>query len=327
MRAAVHVRYGPPDTIELTDVPPPVPADGDVLIRIQATTVNRTDCGVLRGKPFFIRFIYGLPRPKCPVLGNEFAGRVESVGANVSLFKPGDDVVGYNDRTFGGHAQYVTMRETGMIARLPAGLSYEEAAPMAEGAHYALAILRGTRVGPGSNVLIYGATGAIGSAAVQLARHLGASVTAVCSTARMPLVRSLGAERVIDYTTEIVTNAGDNFDVVIDAVGKSSFRACRKLLKSGGIYASTDLGYLWQNPPLIVWTKWFGDKKVVIPLATSRSEDLAFLANLAETGAFRPVIDRRYSLEQVAEAFKYVETGKKLGNVVIIVDHDDAPTR
>lgn len=319
MQAAVHARYGPPDTIELTDVPTPTPAADEVLVRIHATTVNRTDCGVLRGKPFLIRLLYGLRRPRSPILGSEFAGQVQAVGESVTAFAVGDDVVGYNDATFGGHAEYLTLRETAMIAPMPEGLTYEEAAPIAEGAHYALNILRGTKVGPGQKVLIYGATGAIGSAAVQLAKQFSASVTAVCPFAQVELVGSLGADRVIDYTAEDFTAAGTDYDVVIDAVGKSSFGTCAPLLKPGGIYTSTGAGPFGQNLVLVLWTKRFGDKRVIFPSPRSTQADLVFITDLVKTGAFRPVIDRRYPLEQIVEAFRYVETGQKVGNVVITV--------
>jgi NADPH:quinone reductase-like Zn-dependent oxidoreductase len=217
----------------------------------------------------------------------------------------------------------MTMPEVGMMARMPSNLTHEEAAPTAEGAHYALGNLRKAGVGPGQRVLVYGATGAIGSAAVQLAKHLGAEVTAVCATPQLELVRSLGADRVVDYTTEDFTRSGGEYDLVFDAVGKSSFGACRKLLGPGGIYSSTELGFLWQNPLLALWTSRFGKHRVTFPIPRTSREDMEFLRGLVETGAFRPVIDRRYPLDQIVEAFRYVETGQKTGNVVITVDHED----
>ncbi|MDQ4044516.1 MAG: NAD(P)-dependent alcohol dehydrogenase [Chloroflexota bacterium] len=320
MKAAVHSRYGPPDTIELTEVDAPTPADNEVLVRVHATTVNRTDCGILRGKPWFARLFYGIRRPKSPVLGNEFAGRVGGIWNQVTQFAVGDDVVGYNDVTYGAHAEYITMPETKMIAYMPAGLTYEEAAPIAEGAHYALSIIRAAKIGPGQRVLIYGATGAIGSAPVLVAKHFGATVTAVCATPHLELVRSLGADKVIDYTTEDFTRAGTDYAVVIDAVGKSSFGACKKLLKADGIYTSTGPGPFWQNPALVLWTKRFGDRRVIFPLPRNDQADLVFLTQLVASGEFRPLIDRRYSLDNIVDAFRYVETGQKVGNVVITVD-------
>lgn len=206
-----------------------------------------------------------------------------------------------------------------MIAPMPEGLTYEESAPIAEGAQYALTILRGTNVESGHKVLIYGTTGAIGSAAVQLAKQFGATVTAVCSTAQVELVRSLGADRVIDYATSDFTAAGTDYDIVIDAVGKSSFEACKSLLKPGGIYTSTDLGRFWQNTPLVLLTKWVGDKRVIFPTPKNDQPDMVYLTEQVQSGAFRPTVDRTYPLQQIVEAFKYVETGQKIGNVVISV--------
>lgn len=254
MKAVVHTRYGSPDLLELRDMEEPVPNDNEVLIRIHATTVNRTDCGYLRGKPFIVRFFSGLRNPKHPILGNEFAGKIVTIGKDVSTFNVGDDVFGYNDVVSGAHAEYKTMREDDMITTMPADMTYEEAAPTAEGAHYALKDIRAANVQSGHRVLVHGATGAIGSAAVQLVKHIGAEVTAVCDTANMDLVRSLGADRIIDYTQEDFTRSGGEYDFVFDAVGKSSFGACKKLLKPCGIYCSTDLGFMAQNPLLALWT-------------------------------------------------------------------------
>jgi NADPH:quinone reductase-like Zn-dependent oxidoreductase len=323
MKAAVYTRYGPPDVLSIREVAKPVPKDNDVLIEVRATTVNRTDCGFLRGTPRLARLVYGVRGPKHPTLGNEFAGRVAAVGRAVTSYAVGDDVFGYNDSTFGGHARYMTMPEVGMMARMPSNLTHEEAAPTAEGAHYALGNLRKAGVGPGQRVLVYGATGAIGSAAVQLAKHLGAEVTAVCATPQLELVRSLGADRVVDYTTEDFTRSGGEYDLVFDAVGKSSFGACRKLLGPGGIYSSTELGFLWQNPLLALWTSRFGKHRVTFPIPRTSREDMEFLRGLVETGAFRPVIDRRYRLDQIVEAFRYVKTGQEIGNIMLTVGHGE----
>ena len=255
-----------------------------------------------------------------------FAGRVAAVGGAVASFRVGDDVVGYNDSRFGGHAEFVTMPESGMVAVMPPGLSYLEAAPIAEGAHYALNNLRAARVGPGHRVIVYGATGAIGSAAVQLAKHMGAGVTAVCATPHLDLVASLGPDRVVDYTREDFTRIGrEEYDLVFDAVGKTTFGAFKPLLKPGGIYCSTDLGPRWENPFLALWTPRFGPKKVIFPIPRNTREDLDYLIGLVESGALRPVIDRTYPFAQIVEAFRYVETGQKIGNVVITV-RDGSPT-
>lgn len=327
MKAVVYMRYGSPDVLQVKDVEKPVPKDNEVLIQVHAATVNRTDCGALRAKPFIIRFFYGLRKPRNTILGNEFAGKVVAIGKDVTTFSVGDDVFGYNDVVSGAHAQYKTMREDDMITTMPANLTYEEAAPTAEGAHYALKDIRAANVKRGQRVLIHGATGAIGSAAVPLVKYVGAEVTAVCDTANVELVRSLGADRVIDYTQEDFTKSNGEYDFVFDAVGKSSFGACKRLLKPGGIYCSTDLGFLAQNPLLALWTSRFGSRKVIFPIPKSSKADMEFLKERIEAGEFRPVIDRNYPLEQVADAFRYVETGRKVGNVVITVAHDSETRR
>jgi NADPH:quinone reductase-like Zn-dependent oxidoreductase len=319
MKAIVSARYGPPDILQLKEIPKPTPKDDEVLIRIHATTVNRTDCGFLRGKPYFVRFVSGLLRPKRTILGSEFAGEVEAAGKGVKSIVNGDRVFGFSGVRFGAHAEYMTMPEQSMLTTMPANLSYEEAAPSTEGGHYALNNIRRANVRSGQKVLIYGATGAIGSAAVQLVKHYGAEVTAVCSTMNTELVKSLGADRVIDYTKEDFTKSGADYDFVFDAVGKSSFGACKKLLKPGGIYCSTDLGFLYQNPFLTLWTSKFSSKKVIFPIPKDSKEDVIFFKELIEAGKFRPVVDRRYPLEQIVEAYKYVEKGQKIGNVVMTV--------
>ena len=319
MKAAVYTTYGPPDVLKLRDVEKPAPSEDQVLIRVHSTTVNRTDYAALRGTPRLARVIYGFPRPKNPILGNEFAGEVEAVGSAVTTFAPGDRVFGYNDATYGAHAEYVAIPERGMIAHMPDGLSYDEAAPTAEGAHYALKDIRKANVQPGQHALVIGASGAIGSASVQLLKHFGAKVTAVCGTRNVELVRSLGADRVIDYTTEDFTGSGETYDFVHDAVGKSSFGVCRKLLKPGGIYCSSELGRFSQNPFLALWTSRFGSRKVIFPIPRTSKEDMEFLKGLIEAGEFRPVIDRRYPLDEIVEAFRYVGTERKTGNVVITV--------
>jgi NADPH:quinone reductase-like Zn-dependent oxidoreductase len=322
MKAVVSARYGSSDILQLKEVPKPNPKDDEILIRIHATTVNRTDCGFLRGKPYFVRFVSGLLRPKRTILGSEFAGEVEAVGKDVKSIASGDHVFGFSGVRFGAHAEYMTMPEQSMLATMPANLSYEEAAPTTEGGHYALNDIRRAKVRSGQRVLIYGATGAIGSAAVQLVKNLGAEVTAVCSTRNLELVTSLGADRVIDYTKEDFTKSEEEYDFVFDAVGKSSFGACKRLLKPGGIYCSTELGILYQNLFLTLWTSKFGSKKVVFPIPKDSKEDAIFFKELIEAGKFKPVIDRSYPLEQIVEAYKYVETGQKTGNVIITVGHD-----
>ena len=320
MKAAVHTSYGPPDVVRISEVDKPAPKDNELLVRVHATTVNRTDCGLRAAKPFIVRFFTGLTRPRVTVLGNEFAGAVEAVGRGVTSFEVGDRVFGFNGSSFGAHAEYLVRPEGGLVATLPAGLTYEEAAPGTEGSHYALSLIRRARIDKGQDVLVNGATGAIGSAAVQLLRHLGANVTAVCGTEHVELVRGLGAGRVIDYTAQDFTKDTQTYDVVLDAVGKSSFGRCRRLLRPRGIYLSTDLGPLSQNPILALVTPLFGGKRVMFPLPREDQEMVRYLRELIESGEFRPLIDRRYRLDQIVEAYRYVETGRKVGNVVLQVE-------
>jgi NADPH:quinone reductase-like Zn-dependent oxidoreductase len=320
MRAAVHTRYGPPDVVRVAEVAKPTPKDNEVLVKVHATTVNRTDCGLRAAKPFISRFFTGLRRPRVTVLGNEFAGQVEAVGRGVTSFQVGDRVFGFNGSSFGAHAQYLVTPADGMLATIPAGLSDEEAAASTEGSHYALSSIRAAKIQRGQDVLVYGATGAIGSAAVQLLKSLGAKVTAVCDTANLELVRGLGADRVVDYTAEDFTKDEQTYDVVFDAVGKSSFGRCRRLLKPGGQYLSTDLGPLSLNPILALITPMFGRRKVRFPLPREDQETVGYLRKELESGAFKPLIDRRYRLDEIVEAYRYVETGRKIGNVVIRVE-------
>ena len=317
MRAIVHDRYGPPDVLRLEEVERPEPKEGEVLVRIRATTVNRTDAGLRSAEIFLSRFVTGLLRPKQRILGLEFAGEVEAVGPAVTEFELGDEVFGV--RT-GAHADYVCVRESGALAHKPAGMSFDEAAAVYDGAALALACLR--KAGPlqGRSVLVYGASGSVGTAGVQLAKYFGADVTAVCNTKNVELVRSLGADRAIDYTREDFTKNGETYDVIFDAVGKHSFRRCRRSLRPGGTYLETDLGFMCQVPLLALATRWFGSKKVALGITRYTKEDVLFLKELIEAGRYRAVIDRRYPLEDVIEATRYVETGEKTGNVVLTVE-------
>ncbi|MEU4402972.1 NAD(P)-dependent alcohol dehydrogenase [Streptosporangium sp. NPDC023963] len=322
MKAAVRTRYGPPEVVRFAEAEKPVVKDGELLIKVHATTVNRTDCALRAAKPFIWRFFTGLVRPKLRILGNEFAGEVEAVGAGVTSFEIGDRVFGYNDRSFGAHAQYMSIPQDGALAIMPEGLTYAEAAPSTEGSHYALTIIRTAGIRSGQDVLVYGASGAIGSAAVQLLKGLGAGVTAVCDTRNLELVRGLGADRVVDYTAEDFTKDKRKYDAVIDAVGKSSFGRCRRLLKPRGIYLASDLGTLSQNLILALVTPLFGGRKVMFPIPKQDEPEMArYFKGLIESGDFKPVIDRRYPLDEIVEAHRYVETGQKTGNVVIIVEH------
>ena len=318
MRAVVYDRYGPPEVLRLEDVERPVPAEDEVLVKIHATSVTRTDTG-LRSAEFFIsRFFTGWRRPKRKILGMELAGEVAAVGAAVTEFAVGDHVFGVKGS--GAHAEFVAVRESAPIAHKPAGMSFEEAAAVCDGAMLALPCLRRAGVRDGTRLVVYGASGSVGTAAVQLARNIGADVTAVCNTANLELVGSLGADRVIDYTKQDFTRNGEIYDVVFDAVGKHSFRRCRRSLKPGGIYVSTDLGFLWHLPLLTLLTRRIGSRKAALGIAKYTKEDVLLLKELIEAGKYRAVIDRRYPLEDVIEATKYVETGQKTGNVVLTLD-------
>jgi NADPH:quinone reductase-like Zn-dependent oxidoreductase len=320
MKAAVHTSYGPPDVVRIAEVEKPAAKDNQVLVKVHATTVNRTDSALRAAKPFVNRFFTGLTRPRVTVLGNEYAGEVEAVGRGVTSFEVGDRVFGYNGTRFGTHAEYVAMPEDGSLATMPANVTFEEAAASTEGSHYALSLIRNAKLRGGQDVLVYGATGAIGSAAVQLLKSTGAKVTAVCATEHLELVRGLGADRVIDYTADDFTRDQQSYDVVLDAVGKSSFGRTKRLLKPRGVYLSSDLGPLAQNPILALITPLFGGKKVMFPIPRDDQEMARYFKGLLESGAFKPVIDRRYRLDQIVEAYKYVETGQKTGNVVITVE-------
>jgi NADPH:quinone reductase-like Zn-dependent oxidoreductase len=286
MRAIINTEYGPPEVVKLKEVEKPVPKDNEVLIKVSATTVNRTDCGFRSAEYFISRFFSGLFRPKYKTLGNEFAGEIEAIGKDVTSFNIGDKVFGYNDKKFGAHAEYMTMAENEAITTMPSNLTYEEAAPITEGGHYALCDIRAAKIKNGQNVLIYGATGAIGSAAVQLVKHFGAKVTAVCNTKNVELVKSLGADVVIDYTKQDFTKIDQTFDFVFDAVGKSSFGKCKPLLNKKGIYISTELGKNSENIFLALTTPIFGNKKVLFPIPTISKEDVLFLKELVETGKY-----------------------------------------
>jgi len=317
VKAIVYTEYGPPEVAKLKDVPKPVPKEKEVLVKVYASTVNRTDAGFRSAEYFISRFWSGLLRPKLQVLGSEFAGVVGEIGQQVTTFKRGDRVFGFNDRTFGGHGEYLTIAEADAIATMPDNLNFEQAAASTEGSHYALVDIRAAKVERGHRVLVYGATGAIGSAAVQLLKQMGAEVTAVCNTKNVELVKSLGADVVIDYQTQDFTKNETTFHFIFDAVGKSSFGQCKPLLTEKGIYISTELGKNAENVLLAITTPIRGGKKVLFPLPTITKEDVLFLKGLLEKGEFKPVIDRAYTLDQIVEAYKYVESGQKVGNVVL----------
>ena len=320
MKAAVNARYGSPDVLEIRQVPKPSPKAGELLIQVHATTVTRTDCGMLRPHPFFVRLFAGLLRPKRTILGMDFAGEVAALGTGVTSFKPGDRVFGLSPDLYGAHAEYICVSEKGAIATMPAELRFGETV-VCEGAWYADVYLQAFRLKPGDSILIYGASGAIGSATVQLAKSYGAKVTAVLATRHLGLVKSLGADRVVDFTVQDFTQVGETFDFVFDAVGKTTFFRCRKLLKPHGIFAATDLGPWCQNPLLTIWSSITGSNRVIFPLPLSSKARVFVerLKKLMEKGEFRAVVDREYPLEAIADAYRYVETGQKTGIVVINV--------
>jgi NADPH:quinone reductase-like Zn-dependent oxidoreductase len=319
MKAVVYDRYGPPDVLRIEDVPKPAPAADEVLVRIRATGVTRSDAHLRAGEPFVSRFQSGLRRPKRKILGHELAGEVEAVGAEVTEFEAGDRVFGalpYLALSTGAHAEYLCVPERFPLAHMPETMSYEEAGAVGDGALLTLNVLRPAGRLEGKRILVYGASGSIGTAGVQLAKHFGARVTAVCNTKNVELVRSLGADEVIDYLQDDFTKNGETYDVIVDAVGKHSFRRCKRSLKAGGVYLPTD-GF--RNLALWLLHKRVGDKKVVFELPRMRKQDVLFLKGLIEGGEYRAVIDRAYPLEDVIEAHRYVDTQQKVGNVVLTV--------
>ena len=320
MKAATIASYGSPGVIKVRDAPAPVPGPGELLVRVHAATVNRTDCGELL-HPTLIRLLMGGGRSRRKILGLDFAGTVEAVGAGAGLFKPGDRVFGMCPlRKEGAQAEYLCMSETGPIAYMPSNLRFDQAV-LCEGAYYAGPIIEHFGLNPGHRVLIYGASGAIGTAALQLAKIRGAEVVAVVAGRHLELVRSLGADLAVDYATDAFDQLGRNFDFVLDAVGKLGIRRWRRWLKPGGVFAATDRGPWSQNLLFILWSKVTGSGRVVVPLAKPGRAQ-AFVAELKEkieAGRFVPVIDRRYPLAEIAEAYRYVQTGQKAGIVVIDV--------
>lgn len=319
MKAATRIRYGGPQVLKVTTVDKPVPKEREVLIRVHNTTVNRTDCGILTGKPYAIRAFVGLFRPRHHITGTDFAGQVEAVGTEVTAFKIGDRVFGLYDEGLQSQAQYMTLGENRALALIPEGISYEEAAASAEGAHYAYTFISMVNLRSGDKALVYGATGAIGTAAVQLLKNFGAVVTAVGNTKNIELIRSLGADKTYDYLKEDFTSDSERYHFIFDAVGKSSFGACKTLLRPNGIYISSELGPRAQNLylPLFTWIK--GGKRVIFPIPRSCKRSILLMRQLLEEGKFKPVIEKIYRLEQVSEAYDYVLTGQKTGNVLLSI--------
>lgn len=327
MKTACREQYGPPQVLSVREVPVPEPRQDEMLVRVRAATVSRTDSAGLLGEPYIYRFFVGWPRPRHVATGCDFAGEIEAIGANCAGFQVGQRVWGFDDNSLGTHAQYLTIRGDQPVALIPDGVSYQDAAASAEGAHYALNFMKKIELLRGQRILVIGGTGAIGSAAIPLLHHRGLRVTAVAPGPYLDTVRERGAERVIDYLTEdfaTVLAKEEPFDFVFDAVGKSSFGTCKRLLKNHGAYLSSELGPRGENIPLSLFapvlSPFSRGKKVVFPLPVDVRGSLSQMAKLLAEGTFRPLIDRSFPIEQVAEAFAYVLTGQKIGNVLLTMD-------
>jgi NADPH:quinone reductase-like Zn-dependent oxidoreductase len=322
MKAIVYKEYGPPEVAQLMEVDKPTPKEYEVLVKVHASTVNRTDAGFRSAVYFISRFWSGLFKPKFQILGCEFAGTVEALGKNAGLFNIGDEVFGYNDQRFGGHAEYLTINENEAIATLPNNMTWHQSAALTEGSHYALSIIKAANVKANQKVMVYGATGAIGSAAVQLLKYYNAHVTAVGNTKNVQLLKNLGADVVIDYQTQDFRNTDTKFDFIMDAVGKTDFKTCKPLLQKKGLYVSSELGKNGENIFYALFTPLLRRKKVLFPIPTMNKEILLFLKQRAELGNLTPVIDRVYNMNQIAEAYTYVESGNKTGNVILSIGNE-----
>lgn len=322
MKAMVYTKYGPPDVLRMEEVERPIPGDDEVLVEVHATTATSAEGMMRRGEPLWGRVILGLGKPRRKILGLEFAGEISLMGRNVERFKKGDQVYGFTGFGLGAYAEYLCMPQKGSLGMKPANTTYEEAAAVVDGATTALFFLKDkANIQAGQKVLINGASGSIGTSAVQLARYFGAEVTGVCSTTNVELVKSLGADTVIDYTREDFTRNGRTYDVIFDTVGKSSFQRCKGSLEKNGCYLPT-VGLM--NYALALWTSIFSGKRVKSGMSISKAEALVFIKDLVEAGEIQTVIDRHYPLEQIAEAHKYVEKGHKKGNVVIAVSQNSS---
>lgn len=317
MKAITRPKYGPPEVLEVLEVPIPAPKKNEILVRVRATTVNRTDCGILTGKPYIIRAFTGLWKPLHSIPGTDFAGEVVSTGCDVSQFSPGQRVWGFYDNGMASQAEYMVVAQEAPIAPIPDGIGFEEAAASGEGAHYAINFIKYLKKKEGMQVLVHGGTGAIGSAAIQLLNYYGARVDAVCDGEHLQKVKALGAIEVIDYLKEDFCQRGKKYDFVMDAVGKSSFGKCKAVLRAGGVYMSSELGPGAENLYL-PFTSRFGKWRHVFPIPTDCKSSVKLITKLLGEGVFRPLMDRHYAMEQVKDAYRYVASGQKTGNVTIL---------
>lgn len=319
MKAAVHYKFGPPDVLSIKEIDKPVNRSDEILVKVYAATVNRTDCGWLFAKPAIMRLFAGFTKPRKPVTGTDFAGIVEAVGTEVTNFKPGDRVFGFDDNCISSHAQYIVVPVKKAVEIIPDHISFEQAAASIEGAHYAYNFITKLPLKAGDKVLLNGASGAIGSAGLQLLKNMGVEVTAVCNTKNVDLIKSLGADYVVDYEKDDFTKLPVLFDYIFDAVGKSSFGKCKPIMKKNAIYVSSELGEKSQNVFYALTTPYFGKKKVIFPLPVNIKRSLEVVTKLLKDNKFNPVIDRVYQLDQIADAFRYVASGEKIGNVIISI--------
>lgn len=315
MKASIRRKYGSPNQIKIENIEKPIPKDNEILIKVQATTVNRTDCANLTAKPFIMRFALGLFKPREIVIGTDFAGEIIALGKDVNSFSIGNRVFGFNDTGSKSQAEYITTTKENLFL-IPDTIDYKEAAASLEAANYAYTFIHKVAILAGQKILIIGATGGIGSALLQFVKQYDVKITATCNTKNIELIQSLGADKIYDYTKEDFTDSNETYDYIFDTVGKSTFGKCKPLLKEKGIYISSELGPYSQNIfyPLITARQ---GKKVIFPMPYSKQKTIPYISTLLEQGKFKPVIDREYSLEDIAKAYAYVLTGEKTGNVLI----------
>lgn len=316
MKASVRRKYGSPNQIKIEIFENPIPKDNEVLIKVYATTVNRTDCANLTAKPFNMRFVLGLFKPRKIILGTDFAGEVVSIGKDVESFCIGNKVFGFNDVGSESQAEFITITTENLFL-IPEKIDYKQAAASLEGANYAYTFIHKVNIKSGQKILINGATGGIGSALLQFVRQFDVKITATCNTKNTELIQSLGADKIYDYTREDFTEVKDKYDFIFDSVGKSTFGKCKSLLKEKGVYISSELGPYSQNLFYAVSTSISGTKKVIFPIPYSKQKTIPYIINMLEKGNFKPVIDREYLFEDISKAYEYVITGEKIGNVII----------